>query len=377
MSIISKPSLIEFFKRGKQPTQEQFQDLIDSCYGTNQTLEFNTTTNMLTIKGTSSANVTNPDSSVNLTPLKTVSLAYDETTNTLTIAPSGGATAAVLGPWKKNGTNTYYLTGNVGINTNSPTQKLEVNGNIKLSAADSKIFFKTAEITDISNDTTLAANSDNILATQKAIKAYIDARQVQNMFHAYAETYTGSDLTKAVQLEFISPTTATSETLTRFKFNGLLYSAYSAPSVKVFDLANEEFNVPTSAIYQFMLNMQISSYTVSSGGYIKIAMEVKLSNSTTPSYYNLWEVYGAAPEINRAVFATRELQLTVSAAITAKVRIVVKVFKATIVFTEDNSFVCKRYPSTGGGYDVDNGNRGGLDEFVDFREAAQFIGGAS
>ena len=33
--------------------------------------------------------------------------------------------------WKANGTNINYVDGNVGIGTTTPTEKLDVNGNIK------------------------------------------------------------------------------------------------------------------------------------------------------------------------------------------------------------------------------------------------------
>jgi len=39
--------------------------------------------------------------------------------------------SAIVNPWTLSGTNTYNMTGNVGIGTNAPTEKLEVNGNVK------------------------------------------------------------------------------------------------------------------------------------------------------------------------------------------------------------------------------------------------------
>jgi hypothetical protein len=39
--------------------------------------------------------------------------------------------SAIINPWTLSGTNTYNTTGNVGIGTNAPTEKLEVSGNVK------------------------------------------------------------------------------------------------------------------------------------------------------------------------------------------------------------------------------------------------------
>jgi hypothetical protein len=39
--------------------------------------------------------------------------------------------SATVNPWTLSGTNTYNTTGNVGIGTSSPTEKLEVSGNVK------------------------------------------------------------------------------------------------------------------------------------------------------------------------------------------------------------------------------------------------------
>ncbi len=42
--------------------------------------------------------------------------------------------------WLLSGTSMYYTAGNVGIGTNSPGEKLEVNGNIKLNVSGNKVF---------------------------------------------------------------------------------------------------------------------------------------------------------------------------------------------------------------------------------------------
>jgi hypothetical protein len=39
--------------------------------------------------------------------------------------------SAIINPWTLSGTNTYNTTGNVGIGTSNPSEKLEVSGNVK------------------------------------------------------------------------------------------------------------------------------------------------------------------------------------------------------------------------------------------------------
>jgi hypothetical protein len=41
--------------------------------------------------------------------------------------------SAIINPWTLSGTNTYNTTGNVGIGTNSPTQALDVAGNVNVT----------------------------------------------------------------------------------------------------------------------------------------------------------------------------------------------------------------------------------------------------
>jgi hypothetical protein len=60
------------------------------------------------------------------------------------------------------------VTGDVGIGTNRPTEKLEVNGNLKLNAG--------AAVGEFSTDGTLADNSDTAVHTEKAVKAYADTK---------------------------------------------------------------------------------------------------------------------------------------------------------------------------------------------------------
>ncbi|UAJ14002.1 hypothetical protein [Aquirufa lenticrescens] len=57
--------------------------------------------------------------------------------------------SAIINPWILSGTNTYNTTGNVGIGTNAPSEKLEVSGNVKANnfigtASSSKLFLLEA-----------------------------------------------------------------------------------------------------------------------------------------------------------------------------------------------------------------------------------------
>jgi len=46
--------------------------------------------------------------------------------------------------WSQNGNNLYYTNGNLGIGTNNPTAKLDINGSVKITAASSFISFDGA-----------------------------------------------------------------------------------------------------------------------------------------------------------------------------------------------------------------------------------------
>jgi len=67
-------------------------------------------------------------------------------------------------------TNFTIYNGNVGIGVTTPSTKLEVNGNLKLSTG--------ASINEFSIDGTLAGNSDTAVPTEKAVKTYIGSMVV-------------------------------------------------------------------------------------------------------------------------------------------------------------------------------------------------------
>lgn len=80
----------------------------------------------ISVTGTTITN-TAPDKTVSLTAGSGISVTG--TYPNFTIASSGGGSS----PWLTNGTNVYYNGGNVGIGTNSPLYRLQVNGDINQS----------------------------------------------------------------------------------------------------------------------------------------------------------------------------------------------------------------------------------------------------
>lgn len=73
-------------------------------------------------------------------------------------------------PWTISGSNISYTTGNVGIGTASPTQKLDVNGNLKLNGdlllSNSGSTLPVGLTTEFNNSELLSAWSINWLASQ-------------------------------------------------------------------------------------------------------------------------------------------------------------------------------------------------------------------
>ena len=65
--------------------------------------------------------------------------------------------SAIINPWTLSGTNTYNTTGNVGIGASSPTEKLEVNGNVKASS----FIGSGSQLTDVATKVTGSWNVPN------------------------------------------------------------------------------------------------------------------------------------------------------------------------------------------------------------------------
>ena len=68
---------------------------------------------------------------------------------------------------------TLNPSGNVGIGTETPTEKLDVIGTVKL---DGLVFGVGTTVTSIDTDLTSVSATDNTLASAKAIKTYVDAQ---------------------------------------------------------------------------------------------------------------------------------------------------------------------------------------------------------
>jgi hypothetical protein len=87
--------------------------------------------------------------------------------------------------WITTGNNIYYSTGNVGIGNNSPTEKLEINGNIKLPATNQILFgsdFATIRTATVDNKRLLLLNAGVGSKGQIAIEGNDD-------FSCYGQTF--------------------------------------------------------------------------------------------------------------------------------------------------------------------------------------------
>ncbi len=84
----------------------------------------------------------------------------------LTTATAGGGTSTTNGGfWQNNGTSIYYNDGNVGVGTSTPTQKMEVAGNVKASGVcignDCKSAWPTITTADTLQTVTARGNTSN------------------------------------------------------------------------------------------------------------------------------------------------------------------------------------------------------------------------
>jgi len=73
--------------------------------------------------------VSNDGGNIDLVAGTNVTIAPDDAANTITIASSGGGVGSA---WTESGGNVYRNSGNVGICTSSPQEKLHVEGNIRI-----------------------------------------------------------------------------------------------------------------------------------------------------------------------------------------------------------------------------------------------------
>ncbi|MBD2681496.1 MULTISPECIES: hypothetical protein [Nostoc] len=98
-----------------------------------------------------------------------VGLSIDQPTAKLHIQQTANEDALRIDD-ELNDTTAFLINkdGNVGIGTITPGAKLEINGNLKLQQG--------IAVNKISNDVTLAGNSDLTIPTEKAIKTYADTK---------------------------------------------------------------------------------------------------------------------------------------------------------------------------------------------------------
>jgi hypothetical protein len=132
MAVIKKEDLKKKFLNGTKPTQVDFADMIDHCYGYVESGRLEG--DQLILAGNAGGAVIAPTVQVNLAALSQ-SLAYNALTNELTI--SGRTESRRIGYWgpnpnSRNDVAAISTNAKVGIKKENPVADLDINGSLAL-----------------------------------------------------------------------------------------------------------------------------------------------------------------------------------------------------------------------------------------------------
>lgn len=196
MAIAKKEDLAKRFKNGSKPTEDDFADLIDSCYGSVSSGSLDSTGDNLLISTQDPLSGEESAISIDLSRLNQ-KLVYDPLTNMLRITGHFDLPQK-LGYWGPNEnlrhkTDVISADARVGIKTPTPEADLDVNGSLMLQ------FGKL--VNEISS-TIETENYKRALPTIEAILQYLRNRAELLMygeldFHGVRDT--GGNLIKAVE----------------------------------------------------------------------------------------------------------------------------------------------------------------------------------
>ena len=235
----TKAQLKTYFETGDKPLSSEFDELIDSCYGTDQQIFFDGTNVRLTRSDGG------PDFLANISSLNKQSLTYSETNRSLTLSgnPAGNPVGPIMGLWNRAGSPAYpfpddiYFLNDVGIGA-APSNgyKLAAYGNTWLNGNVRIGYGHT--VNDITGDNTLhgAGASNSRLATEKAIYEFVNNNVDKNYFKG--------DMTS----QYIAVTNGTTSTI---GFTDAGNSGYNVGGHWQFN----QFTAPEAGWYQLDLKM--------------------------------------------------------------------------------------------------------------------------
>lgn len=180
----TKAQLKSYFETGDKPLSSEFDELIESCYGTDQQVYFDGTNIRLTNSDGS------PDQIQNISNLNKQTLSYNDTTRELNLSGNtpAGPFGPILGLWTPVGMPTFSAgdisyPGNVGIGAVAiPTKKLYVNGDTRLTG--SLQFNSGPSASEISLSPTLNGQGSlhSRLPSERAVWQYVESRADRWLF---------------------------------------------------------------------------------------------------------------------------------------------------------------------------------------------------
>jgi hypothetical protein len=254
MAITSKVDLINKFKNGAKPSEIEFADLIDSCYGFVDAIAFDTVTNVISL--------TVPDVEERTTKVITIdlkkldqTLVYDETTNLLRITGHFDLPQK-MGYWGprenlRHKVDQISADARVGIKTPNPEADLDVNGSFMLRYGKSV------------NEISSTLETENFKQALPTVEAIFNGMQEYPTLMLAATLFKYDDGPQRVGDN-------------AFRFLDVQHLHVSG----TFD--GTSFRIPTNGLYKVDLSFRVKEYSMTANGeaYIYILRTSQISGQT-------------------------------------------------------------------------------------------------